>query len=253
MEDNLINNIHLRTIANLPTYLDNVGNIYPILIKEICDIGETEFYQTLYLLTGNENDLTDEQIEQEITYFQYIIGICYNNEEIKNNILKLLEYLLKDKISFYPELFCFVIGETNKQANEVKTLDKDNFLLFQEIVRNQNRINKKPYTKKPKQKYTKKQLEILAKRKRGREMMTRIHNKGQSFFLVNIINSIGILYNDINKILNLNFYQLNMQYDKYFQKERYDKDYQAYLVGADIKDLSIKNDWRTPIIEKEEE
>ena len=96
MEDNLINNIHLRTIANLPTYLDNVGNIYPILIKEICDIGETEFYQTLYLLTGNENDLTDEQIEQEITYFQYIIGICYNNEEIKNNILKLLVYLLKD-------------------------------------------------------------------------------------------------------------------------------------------------------------
>ena len=253
MEDNFINNIHLHTIANLPTYLKDVGNIYPILVKEICDIGETEFYQTLYLLTGNENDFTDEQLEKNMTYFEYIIGICYNNEQVKNNVIKLLKYLFRKEITFYPSSFCFVVGDTNVNADEVKTIDEDNFCLFQDILRSQNRIKKKPYVQKPRQKFTKKQKEILAKRKRGREAMARIHNKGQQFYLVNIINNISILYGDINKILNLNFYQLNMQYEKYSQKERYDKDYQAYLVGADIKDLSIKTDWRTPIIEKEEE
>ncbi len=252
MDNSIENNMKLLTIANYPIFLNEVGNIYPILIKEICLLGEFEFYQSLYLLTGNENDFNDEQQKQDITYYQYLISVCYSNENIKNNVIKLLKLLFKDEIHFYPELFCFVIGNDKVEADKVRIIDENNFLSFQEILRIQNKITKQPYIKKPKQKFTKKQLELLAKRKRGREQMARIKNQGNEFYLENIINNMSSLYNDINKVLNLNLYQLNTQYDKYFQKERYDKDYQAYLVGADIKDLSIKNDWRNPIKKQEE-
>ena len=243
MGNNIKNNIELKTIANLPTYLDNVGNIYPITIEDICVLGENNFYQSLSLLTGNENDFNDEMKSQDITYFQYIIGICSNKEEIKKNIIKMLELLFKNEIHFLPELLCFVVGTKEIEADKVKLIDEDNFLQFQEIIRVQNMIKKEPYKKENTKKLSDKHKELLAKRNRGRKIMEEIKNNGNDFYLVNMINNLGVLYKDINKVLKLNLYQLNMQSNKYFQKETYDKDYEAYLVGADIKKLSLNTHW----------
>lgn len=138
---------------------------------------------------------------------------------------------------------CFIIGDyIDVPANEINTLDKDNFEDFVNVLRIQNQIedkDKKPSKKQGKQ--NPKVEELKKKAQAGRALIAKA--RGEQFSLQNLISTLTIFLLDIEKVLNLNIYQSNILYRQFLKKERFEMDYKAYLVGADIKHLSINKHW----------
>lgn len=242
MDDKIIKS---KIIANCPIVIEGMGKIHTLKLKEIVEFNEDEYFKTLSILTSNIDDLKVTSLPQEFTYFDYIVSICYNNENKKNQIIKFLEYVFKEEIHFLPNNLCFCIGKyKNTPANEVHLLDKDNFEIFIKILRIQNGIKNTPKKIKQGNEKINPKVEKLNKiREKGRKNIEKA--SGGEFSLENLISSLGVFLLDIEKALELNIYQANNLYEKLLRKEKFHTDLKAYLAGADIKNLSINKHWTT--------
>lgn len=245
MDDKIIKS---KIIANSPIVIEGMGNIHTLKLKEIVEFNEDEYFKTLSILTSNIDDLKVTSLPQEFTYFDYIVSICYNNENKKNQIIKFLEYVFKEEIHFLPNNLCFFIGKyINVPANKVTLLDRDNFEMFARILRIQNGIKERPkQIKQENQKVNPKVEKLKKKREQGRKNLSKA--KGEEFSLENLISSLGVFLLDIEKALELNIYQANNLYEKLLRKEKYHTDFKVYLAGADIKNLSINKHWTTAYV-----
>lgn len=240
--------IKTKIIANVPIEIENMGKIHTLSLREISCFGEIKYFTMLSIFTGDLSDLKNLQLPENFTYFDYILSICYLDKEKCNEILKFLGYIFKDEIYFMSENLCFFIGN-NKDipANKVTLLDRENFEIFSQILKIQNGIKKKTKETKKEDKKINPKIEALKKKmEEGRKKIAKA--KGEEFSLENLISSLSIFLLDINKALDLNIYQANNLYEKFLRKEKYHLDFDAYLVGAEMKHLSINKHWSTEYV-----
>lgn len=235
--------IESMVMANEPIFIQGIGEIFTFTLKDIVKFNYEDYFKILYILTSDKEDLDNYNLSDDFIYFDYIISICYTQEKIKNQILEFLKIVFKKDVHFLPSDMCFIIGDyIDVPANEINTLDKDNFEDFVNVLRIQNQIedkDKKPSKKQGKQ--NPKVEELKKKAQAGRALIAKA--RGEQFSLQNLISTLTIFLLDIEKVLNLNIYQSNILYRQFLKKERFEMDYKAYLVGADIKHLSINKHW----------
>lgn len=237
--------IKLKTIANCPITIENMGKIYAPSLREISLYGENDYFYMGSILVSTIDDLKGD-IPEKATFFDYLISLCSVNEDRKNKIISFLKLIFKEDVTCLPENRCFFIGKDLRKipANEVNLIDNDNFEILQKILRIQNGFKEKPKTK-PEKKTNSRVEKIKKKREKGRKVMEKA--KGGDFSLENMISTLAVFYLDIDKVLNMNFYQANNQYAKLMRKDQYEKDYSALMAGAKRENLRLDKHWSIEI------
>lgn len=232
----------------IPIYVDGIGYVYPLTIREIATCIESRYYGVIGFISKTLNDLED--VKEGATYFDYFIYTCISKEEIRNDVEFIIGKMLKSPVSLEIDKLCFYIGDKSKSvdANKVKLIDKDTFDSFADVVRLQNCIEKNTKPKKPKNKNSKVEM-LKKKRAKGRELLKEA--KGEDFSMADIQSTLGIFYRDIEKVSNMTVYQVDDQYKKFMRKEKYDKQYSTYLAGADPKKLDLNVHWSSKQISKD--
>lgn len=250
----MTNDLRLQLISGIPLYVQQVGNVYPPKIRDIGTFGESRYNKCLGLITATLNDL-DISLEEDtqITYFDYLIFTCVQAQELRDDLESFLKLILKKEVVLVPEYHFFLVGEyedlSNIKADELTTIDRDNFDSLVDLVRLFNGL-KKPKNTKPKKQVNKKILELQKKRAKGQKLLAEA--KGTNLSLADLISALAVLYNDLNKVLDLTIFQLNDQYERYMRKEKYSSEFAMYLQGADAKSLDINTHWSSRKLEKEE-
>lgn len=240
----LNSDIKLQLINGVPIFVNGIGYVYPLTIKEIAMCIESKYNSVIGLFTRELHDLDIDDIEEcEFTYFDFLIFTCAKDDLIKNTVEDVLSKILRSPVTLEREKMCFFIGDKSKdvEADKVKLIDNETIKDFADVLRFQNCIEK-TQPKKKKKKVTNSKVEMLKqKRNSGRKLLREA--KGEDFCMAEIQSTLGVLYNDLNKVGNMTIYQLNDQYSKIMRKEKYDKEYSSYLAGADPKKLELNTHW----------
>ena len=83
--------IKLKLLAGLPIYVKDVGNIYPLKLKEVAELGEIKYNSCLSALCFDIDDLNwDENMvmPEGITTFDIMMANCTKDEEFKSIVLE---------------------------------------------------------------------------------------------------------------------------------------------------------------------
>ena len=198
------------------------------------------------LLTSCLDDITENSsdlVEQGITFFDFLVFTCVQDKKILLQVEHILSSILKKKVTLSDNGMAFVIGAESDQLS----INKDNYESFIKVVRLHNCLEeKKP--KKPVKKNSK--IEMLKqKRAKGRQLLKEA--RGEDFCMADIVSALGIYYGDLSRPLNMTIYQVNDQYQKFVQKEKYEQHFSMFTAGADIKQLDINTHWSANRVAKD--
>lgn len=249
----MTNDLRLQLLTGVPQFINGIGNVYPLKIKEISVFGEEKYNRCLSVLTATLNDLELELEENsEVKYFDYLIASCKQNKELQRDLEEILSLFFHEKICLLEEYGIFLIGELENISNNIKATDiraihRNNFDDLVEVICSQSGIQKKAQPQK-KKKVNKKIAELQKKRARGQKLLAEA--RGANISLADIVSVLSVLYQDLEKVLNFTVFQLNDQYERFMRKERYENEFAMYLAGADSKDLDLKNHWSNRKVEK---
>lgn len=232
--------IKLKLLAGLPIYVKDVGNIYPLKLKEVAELGEIKYNSCLSALCFDIDDLNwDENMvmPEGITTFDIMMANCTKDEEFKSIVLEGLSLFLKEKVEFIN----YVENDSRylflQVGNENKIIYRDNYKNVKYILMQQNHIirpKKEEYN--PANEQARKLIEQIKKNRANapkikpsidlHSIMSGVAWKGQ----------VGI-----EEILDLTVYQL---YDAYYRLEvvdNYDKTMQGVYAGTiDVKKIDLK-------------
>ncbi|EES90327.1 hypothetical protein CLG_B2283 [Clostridium phage D-1873] len=222
-----IDEIKLKTLANIPTKITQSITIYPLTLKEIVMLGYDIYNQSLNYVCINIDDINDKNEElSNITTLDFIINNCIKNASFRNIFLNSLSLFLRSKIHlFNNKLYVSEILEDNIITDKIL---KD----IQTIVKIQNSIDKKKENEFNVK--SKKAREILAKLKKGKKKLQK-SNKNNDLTLFDLV-SIYCSYNQHTNITNIwdyNMFQFNDQFQRMQILEQYNINIQALLQGAE--------------------
>lgn len=126
----------LKLLAGFPIDF-GMGYIHPLKLKEIIEIGESEYNKFLNVLLY---DVTDVDIEKEkldeFTTYDFLVINSLQNIDFRKLVVQSLEYFLKEKVNFFDKQGLFYLGSpyekrfiTKEQYKNIKTiLIKQNYL-----------------------------------------------------------------------------------------------------------------------------
>jgi hypothetical protein len=239
--------LKLKLFAGRPIYADGYGNIPPLTVKEVIDIGYTEYLKYLNVLTLEASDFLDENDNNIHILELFLIN---GGEDIKNIFEEALSFFLKGSVLFDEEYLRILVKVSD---NEINIVDKSNYHKIQDVIKWQNYINSfeekelddfNPVdedTKKLKERMdliAKKRDEIKNKHKNNHE--SDEDNEELDFYdILSSIASKSYGINEIN-ILDLTVYQVYRKFKRLEIIDQYDVSIKSILAGA--KDVKI-NHW----------
>lgn len=238
------NDLKFQLINGVPIFVKGIGYVYPLTMREIAMCIESKYNSVIGLFTKTLDDLEldKEQLDNGLTYFDFVMFTCMKEEHIRVEVEHILSQILRQPVSIERENLCFYVGDKSKSvdADKVKLIDKDTFEEFADVLRLQNCIEKtKP---KKRKKPTNSKVEMLKKKRaNGRKLLQEA--KGEDFSMADIQSTLGVFYGDLEKVGRMTIYQVNDQYNKFMRQEKYDKQYDTYLAGADPKKLDLNTHW----------
>ena len=236
--------INERIFLGFPIKFKDVCQIYPPTVNDVCGDDDFAFCQILFTIT--QEDLEDAYVEENVpsipTPFQYLLMNYHQDEPAREKILYGFQKLLKEPVTIVPELEVIIIGKNEEELDpnvdleNPRTLDKDNFFDFQNMVRTSLGSspvekpveNEDPRVKRYKAKIRKNDR-IIAKKKRGTNFGT----------LIAAICCMGIGLTPLN-IGEISYACVPWIIGMSQQKEEYDIDIRALLAGADKKKVKPK-------------
>lgn len=228
-----------KAFCGLPAKLEGVGNVYPIKVIDMIEMGSDVYKRYLSLLLLKEDDISkiiQEKAGVELSADEIPTPIEYLIQSAARNDIFLLELelafstFLKEDILVLPELNAIVVGD----PKEKRLLDFKNFSDFQDILKIQNRYE----TPEPPP-----QNETASERKRRllREKVAKAKKKKQQSSEKNLTFSELL---EIAKVFGIStneslyaFYGLLRRYQL---KEKWQQDIQMICAGADSKNLKTK-------------
>lgn len=229
-----------KMLADKPILLDKIGVIYTPQIKDILDISSSIYFEIVNSFCCTKYSFSNyEEIPNDFNAFDYVVSSCLKSKQFKKNCELVLSMILQQQIIFIEEYFCFLVQ--NNELENISYINKDNFILLQEIIRLQNGI------KKPKIKANRSQkvIELEKKSEAGRMLLAKA--KGMNIRLETEVFNMGVFLQDLQKALDLNIYQFNNQYMKFMKFQEYQEQIKALLAGADKKDINLKGHWTSEL------
>lgn len=131
----------LKLLAGFPIDF-GIGYIHPLKLKEIIEIGESEYnkYLNVLLYDPTDVDIKKEMLDQlgitELTTYDFLIISSLQNVDFRILVIQSLEYFLKEKVGFFDKQGVFYLGSpyekrfiTRERYKDIKTiLIKQNYL-----------------------------------------------------------------------------------------------------------------------------
>ena len=219
--------LSLKLLAGDSINIDGIGNIYPLKLKEIKDMGEQIYNYFLSVLT-----IKPDETPNNISLFDFILQNCiYGDEQYRYLVLHALACFLKDKITLRE--FGFIVGDS-----EDKFINKDNYNEIYKIILLQNCLKNQIDEYNPANERAKELIERLKKSKANKTIQKNNAN------LASVIS--GVVWKskniDIFNVWDLTVYQL---YDALYRLnilDEFDNMMFAYYTGNIRKeDIDFKN------------
>ena len=230
------NDINLRLLAGMTIDINNLGVLTPLKLKEITNIGESNYNELLSVLLIDKSNIEGLN-DQEICNLELLMVYSYQNIEFREKVLKSLKLFLGNEFFMSNEglFYCRKLISDNYGLFVYKNLvlDKDPFDDFQYVLKKANHIENK------------KEDEIIPGNERARKFMEKLKlskqniKKPETMNLHSIISGIAWKSNNINiiNIFDLTIYQL---YDAYHRLENIDN-YHYTLSGLYAGTVDGKN------------
>ncbi|GEM_PF-2046602 len=240
--------IRSKLLLGRPITVLGIGDIYSLKIKEIDDIGFTKYYIYIAFLTYREEGIKNSSD---------IFKLCCEVSEMNKIFIEILSLFLKKDIKdiVYDGLNkCFIIDSKNKDnkvkdnnivnnntVNTINNINKDNFLVFLEVIKKQNCIEQSI-----KSKYLNDRAKQIAKR--HRELRKRDGREEEQTDWLDIILSVSCKHSSINllNIEELTIYQVMASFKKLNQIDNFNVVLQASAYGT-LKEDAKYDHWNKRI------
>lgn len=231
---------NLRTLANKPINIENLGNIYSPTLDKIAEISEDKYNYYLSILLfeinqikNNFNDEDCQKIVDNYTVFEFMSQKSLYDESFRSLMLDALSFFFCEEVKFYNGVFYF---------DENRVFNNENFKQMRYILKFQNCIEDK---KDNEEKFVNdKAREIAEKLKQAKEKINKIKAKqGEVLSLFDLISAFSANSKNtgILDVWKLSIYQFNDQFKRMQIIEEYDINIRSLLAGADPKKINIEH------------
>lgn len=236
---NQIEDIKEQAFMGVPSQFEAIGKVYPFTIDEIIRMSSSTYNSYLGLLLLTEVDIvniikekTGEEIPiEQVEVLSYLLQSATANDTFLLELQTAFSTFLKEEILLLPKINSVLVGP----PDEKRLITKDNFPIFQDILRIQNKREVKeapPVDETPGQRKMRLLREKVAEVKKKQAQK----NNGKQTFveLLEIASTYGI---DVGSHSLYAFYSLLSRYQR---KEKWEQDLQMICAGADSSKLKTK-------------
>lgn len=234
-----IEDIKAQAFAGVPTELEGVCKIYPLTMREILKIGYSQYMGRLGLLLLSETQIQDivkEKTKQEISIeqintFRYLISSAQQNDSFLLDLQLVLSTFIKEEVLILPSINSIVVGS----PEDKRLLTTDNFPMFQDILRVQNKIKIKPAPPANETAIERKRRLNAEKVAEIKQKQARQSSNGEESSLVDLLEVASVFGIDWKNESLYAFYSLIKRHQA---KEKWDEDIQMLCAGADSSKMN---------------
>lgn len=234
-----IEDIKAQAFAGVPTELEGVCKIYPLTMREILKIGYSQYMGRLGLLLLSETQIQDivkEKTKQEISIeqintFRYLISSAQQNDSFLLDLQLVLSTFIKEEVLILPSINSIVVGS----PEDKRLLTPDNFPMFQDILRVQNKMKIKPAPPANETAIERKRRLNAEKVAEIKQKQARQSSNGEKSSLVDLLEVASVFGIDWKNESLYAFYSLIKRHQA---KEKWDEDIQMLCAGADSSKMN---------------
>lgn len=169
------NDLELKLLAGSPIEIHGVGTIYPPTIRDIVNIGESQYNKLLSTLLFDKENIENLHDHIELNNFQILFSYCYHQEDFKEITLKAIEFFFREKaqLGFNDSNVFFYFGH----EKENRKIDSSNLDQIQFVLKKMSFIktNKEPEYN-PANSKAKQMIELIMKNKKNKPLTKEIMN-----------------------------------------------------------------------------
>ena len=235
---NQIEEIEEQAYIGVPSVLPGVCKVYPLSMKEIIEMGTTNYNGKLGLLLLTETkivELIKEKTQQDIPIeevepLSYLIMSANQDDMFLLELKSVFSTFIKEEVLFLPKINSVLVGKPEDR----RLITPQNFRDFQDILRIQN---KKEIVAAPPPDETPGQRKMrLLREKVAAVKKKQAQKKGEEQSLLDLL-EIGDVFGVSQNRTLFAFYNLIHRYQL---KEKWDQDIQMLCAGADSKKIQTK-------------
>lgn len=236
---NFVEVIKEKAFCNLPVYINEVGYIYPLTVKEIISMGSDIYKKYLSLLLLQESDISKmikEKSDIELsadeipTPIEYLIQSAARNDIFLLELQQAFSTFLKEDVLVLPELNAIVVGN----PAEKRLITFKNFSDFQTILKIQNHYEIEPPP--PKDETPSEKKRRLLREKVAQAKKKKSKTSSSNLELSEMLEIASVFGISTNESLYA-FYSLLRRHQLY---EKWHQDIQMICAGADSNNLKTK-------------
>ncbi|MGG4105150.1 hypothetical protein AAXB25_14635 [Paenibacillus lautus] len=240
--------LKLKLFAGRAINAEGYGDIEPLTVREIVDLGYSEYMKCLNIMTLTKQDFLDDAPE-ELHVLELLM--IYGGQEIESAFEEALALFLHGEVIIdKDECRAFV----KKSEDDIGVVTKDNYHEIQEVIKWQNYINSfeeknlesnfDPVDEETRK--LKEQMDAVAKRRdelKKKQKQNSISDEDEEgdidfFDILSAISSKSYSVNELNA-LDLTVYQVYRKFKRMEIIDQYDISIKSILAGA--KDVKLKH------------
>jgi hypothetical protein len=237
--------LKLKLFGGIPIHAEGYGEIVPLKIRKIIDVGYSEYMKHLNMLTLEVKDFLPEGTEEDIDVFDLIIQ--FGGDEIEKIFVDSLSLLLNGDALIDKENHRALVKHSNEQ---ILVVNKDNYSAIQEIIKWQNYINhfdeKNLGSFNPADEEARKLREKLDKLQKQIDEIKKKQDAGDKddendidfFDILSAISSKSFGVNELN-VMDMTIYQVYSKFKRLEIIDQYEISIKSIMAGA--KDVKLKH------------
>lgn len=251
---NLTDDEVLKFQFGVPVFLEDVCAIYPATLRQIVEIGYSNFQKYLGILT-TEKPAHFEKMDQELskvfesmTDFQYFLSLTFLDPNLISVIQQAFKFFTHEDVIFLIEPPQIIVGP--REENHI--IDEHNFYDFQKILRRMYFLEQEGEEIIIKEDDNPHVAALKRRMKENREKLKRAkankaHAEGSDLKFSDLIGSLTLnnCNLNINNIQNLTYYAFHDQLKRMGWRDQFTLNHQAALAGAKMKKDQMKHWIRT--------
>ncbi len=251
---NLTDDDTLRFQFGIPVFLEDVCAIYPATLREIAEVGYSNFQKYLGLLTMEKPakfDNMDKELGQmfrDMTDFQYFLSLTLLDPTLISTIQQAFKFFIHEDIIFLMEPPQIMVGP----KEEKHIIDEHNFYDFQRILKRMYFIEQDGEEIIIEESDDPKVRQLKMKMKENREKVRRAKaNKAarekSDLKFSDLIGSVTLNNCNLNmkNIQDITYYAFHDQLKRMGWRDAFNINHQAALAGAKMKKDELKHWIRT--------
>ncbi len=242
--------LKLKLFGGKPLFADNYGDIEPLKVGKIIEIGYSNYIKYLNLLCLDKKEFFKGMEEKDWKDINLLELFIYSGgEDLKKELEDSFSLFLHGDSYIDEDELCVYV---KKSDSDIRIVNKDNFDNIVEVLKWHNYINNfkevdiKEVQMDEKAKQLKEKLTVLQKKvndiKRKRNEVDE-SDKIDFYDILESLSSKSYSINEIN-IMDLTIYQVYRKFKRIDILDRYDIDVKSMLAGA--KDVKLKH-WSSKI------